>query len=92
MLEKDNSDGDIDAYCYEYDNVNNHHMAYDVDNMVKDYGQGYYHLHCDWPIYIEKLIAVSRANWNGQKLSDVSEVNKFCRHWQPQLQLQGQTL
>ena len=40
MLEKDNSDGDIDAYCYEYDNVNNHHMAYDVDNMVKDYGQG----------------------------------------------------
>ena len=40
MLERDNSDGDIDAYCYEYDNVNNHRMAYDVDNMVKDYGQG----------------------------------------------------
>ena len=35
MLEKDNSDGDIDAYCYEYDNVNNHHMAYDVDKIVK---------------------------------------------------------
>ena len=45
-----NSVGDIDAYCYEYDHVNNHHMAYGFDNIFKDYGhgQGYDHFHCDY--------------------------------------------